>query len=92
MSKKAISGGALIFATGRSDLPNQINNSLVFPGIFRGAIDARVSEITDQMKLSAAEALSSLVENPKPEKIIPGPFDDGVMEAVAKAVIKASKR
>ncbi len=90
--EEAQSGGASIFATGRSDLPNQVNNSLVFPGIFRGAIDARVSKITDQMKLASAEALSNLVKNPNPEKIIPGPFDEGVMESVAKAVMDASEK
>jgi malate dehydrogenase (oxaloacetate-decarboxylating) len=80
-----------IFATGRSDLPNQINNSLAFPGIFRGAIDGRVLQITDEMKLAAASALADLVQNPSVEKIIPGPFDEGVMNAVANAVIKFAK-
>ncbi len=90
--EEAQSGGTLIYASGRSDLPNQVNNSLVFPGIFRGAIDTRVSEITDKMKLAAAEALANLVENPKPEKIIPGAFDEGVMQAVAKAVVDAAEK
>jgi len=78
--------GAAVVATGRSDYPNQINNSLVFPGIFRGAFDARVSEITDDMKIKAAEALAAIVERPTVDKIIPGPFDDGIVEAVSGAV------
>lgn len=82
-AEDATSGGASVYASGRSDLPNQINNSLVFPGIFRGAIDARVSKITDDMKIRAAEALASVVKNPTFEKIIPGPFDDGVCKAVS---------
>jgi malate dehydrogenase (oxaloacetate-decarboxylating) len=86
--KEAIAGGARIVATGRSDFPNQINNVLVFPGIFRGALDARVPQITEEMKLAAATALASLVQDPTPEKIIPGPFDSGVAEAVAGAVKK----
>jgi malate dehydrogenase (oxaloacetate-decarboxylating) len=89
--EEALAGGVGIFATGRSDLPNQINNSLAFPGIFRGAIDGRVLQITDEMKLAAASALADLVQNPSVEKIIPGPFDEGVMNAVANAVIKFAK-
>ena len=75
-------------ATGRSDFPNQINNVLAFPGIFRGAIDGKKSKITDDMKIRAAEALAKLVKKPTVRKIIPGPFEKGVMEAVAKAVKK----
>lgn len=84
--KDALKGGAKVVATGRSDFPNQINNVLVFPGIFRGALDARVSKITDKMKLAAAQALANLVKKPLPDKIIPGVFDKGVCAAVAKAV------
>jgi malate dehydrogenase (oxaloacetate-decarboxylating) len=79
--------GAAIVATGRSDFPNQVNNSLAFPGIFRGALDNRVQKITDQHKIAAAEALAALVQEPTVDKIIPGPFDEGVTAAVA-AVIK----
>ena len=86
MPEEAKQGGAAVIATGRSDYPNQINNSLAFPGIFRGALDHKVSKITDQMKLKAAKSLAALVKNPTAAKIIPGPFDKGVMEAVAKAV------
>lgn len=83
---EAIKAGALVVATGRSDYPNQINNVLGFPGIFRGALDNGVTKITDQHKIAAAEALAGLVENPTPEKIIPGPFDDGVVAAVANSI------
>jgi len=77
--------GAAVVATGRSDFPNQINNVLAFPGVFRGALDCRAKDITFEMKVAAAEALASLVE-PTTEKIIPLPFDKGVAKAVAKAV------
>jgi malate dehydrogenase (oxaloacetate-decarboxylating) len=86
MPDEAKKGGALIVATGRSDFPNQINNSLVFPGVFRGALDHGVKKITDQMKLQAAKNLAALIKKPTKEKIIPGPFDRGVVEAVAKAI------
>jgi malate dehydrogenase (oxaloacetate-decarboxylating) len=86
MPLEAQKGGALIIATGRSDFPNQINNSLVFPGVFKGALEHRVSKITDDMKIRAAEALASVVKNPSTEKIIPGPFDEGVVEAVSSAI------
>lgn len=75
--------GAAIVATGRSDYPNQVNNSLGFPGIFRGALDNKITKITDEHKLAAAKALANLVTEPTPDKIIPGPFDEGVVEAVA---------
>lgn len=88
MPDEAMRGGARIIATGRSDFPNQINNALVFPGIFRGALDAHIPQITEEMKLTAATALASLVQDPTPEKIIPGPFDAGVVGAVAGAVKK----
>lgn len=79
-------GGAAIVATGRSDFPNQINNALVFPGIFRGALDKGVRMITDDSKLRAAKALASLVETPSAQKIIPDVLDKRVVGAVAKAV------
>jgi len=80
--------GVSVVATGRSDYPNQINNVLVFPGIFRGAIDGYKKDITERMKIDAAQALADLVIEPHAEKIIPGPFDPGVMQAVADAVQK----
>lgn len=80
--------GAKVVATGRSDYPNQINNVLAFPGIFRGALDAHAKEITDSMKLAAAKALAGLVSEEKLSAayVIPGAFEAGVAEAVAKAV------
>ncbi|HYF13296.1 MAG TPA: NADP-dependent malic enzyme [Candidatus Paceibacterota bacterium] len=78
--------GALVIATGRSDLPNQVNNSLVFPGVFRGAIDNRVRRITDDMKLEAAKNLAGVVKKPTADKIIPEAFDKGVVQAIAKAI------
>lgn len=82
----AKAAGAFIVATGRSDFPNQVNNSLGFPGIFRGALDHGVSRITDDHKTAAAEALAALVKKPTAKKIIPGPFDYGVVAAVANVI------
>ena len=87
MPDAAISAGAAVVATGRSDFPNQVNNSLAFPGIFRGALDNGVQKITDRHKLAAAEALAALVENPTADEVIPSPFDERVVPAVS-AVIK----
>ncbi len=86
MPDVAKESGAKIVATGRSDFPNQINNVLGFPGIFRGALDNGVSKITDDHKVAAAEALAHLVEHPSVDKIIPGPFDDGVVKAVSSSI------
>jgi malate dehydrogenase (oxaloacetate-decarboxylating) len=86
MPEVAAEAGAFIIATGRSDYPNQINNVLGFPGIFRGALDNGVDKITDEHKIAAAEALAALVVEPHPKKIIPGPFDDGIVDAVAHSV------
>lgn len=86
LPEEAKKGGAAVVGTGRSDYPNQINNSLVFPGVFRGALDNRVRAITDEMKLKAARNLAALVTRPTADKIIPGPFDKGVAQAVAKAI------
>lgn len=86
MPGDAKSAGAAIVATGRSDFPNQINNSLAFPGIFRGALDAAATEITESMKLAAAHALASLVHSPSAEKIVPDPLDKAIVPAVSKAV------
>ena len=86
-------GGAKVIATGRSDYPNQINNVLAFPGIFRGALDVRAREINEDMKMAAALALANLVpeEVLSPDYIIPEPFDKRVVPAVSKAVAKAAK-
>ena len=86
MPEEALKGGAAVVGTGRSDYPNQINNSLVFPGVFRGALDNRVSKITDEMKLKAAKSLAALVKKPTVQKIVPGAFEKGVSQAVAKAI------
>jgi len=86
MPDKAKSAGALIVATGRSDFPNQVNNSLGFPGIFRGALDHNIKKITDDHKLAAARALAGLVKEPTADKIIPNPFDDGIVEVVANTI------
>lgn len=80
---------AAVVATGRSDFPNQINNVLAFPGIFRGALDAGARRITTEMKLAAASAIAGLVVEPEPELIVPNPFMPGVAEAVAQAVMSA---
>ncbi len=92
MPDEAKAGGARIIATGRSDFPNQINNVLVFPGIFRGALDARAPQITEEMKMAAAKAIASIVsdEELNEEHIIPDAFDTRVAAAVAKAVKEAS--
>ena len=86
MPDVAKQAGVAIIGTGRSDFPNQVNNSLAFPGIFRGALDYGVKKITDQHKLAAAEALANLVENPTVDKVVPTAFDEGVVEAVANVI------
>ena len=91
---EAKKGGAKVIATGRSDFPNQINNVLAFPGIFRGAFDVRASEINTEMKMAAAAALSELVSDEElcADYIIPKAFDNRVGPAVAKAVAEAAKK
>ena len=86
MPDVAKQAGVAIIGTGRSDFPNQVNNSLAFPGIFRGALDHEVKKITDQHKLAAAEALANLVENPTIDKVVPTAFDAGVVEAIANVI------
>ena len=86
MPDLAREAGATVVGTGRSDFPNQINNSLAFPGVFRGALDVRAPRITDGMKISASEALASLVSEPTTERIIPWSLDPVVVPAVSKAV------
>jgi len=80
--------GAFIVATGRSDFPNQVNNVLAFPGVFRGALDIRAKRITDDMKIAAAEALANTIE-PEVDKILPNPLDKSIVPAIAEAVKKA---
>jgi len=86
MPDVAKQAGAFIVATGRSDFPNQINNVLAFPGIFRGALDNKVKEITDTMLIRSAKNLATCVKHPTTEKIIPSPFDKTIVKAVAKAI------
>ena len=90
----AKAGGAKVIATGRSDFPNQINNVLAFPGVFRGAFDVRAKDINDEMKIAASEALAGLItdEELSPDYIIPKAFDKRVGAAVAKAVAEAAKK
>ena len=88
----AKAGGAKVVSTGRSDYPNQINNVLAFPGIFRGALDARASDINDAMKIAAAHALAELVgDDLSADYIIPAAFDPRVRAAVASAVEQAAR-
>ena len=91
---EAKAGGAAVVATGRSDFPNQINNVLAFPGIFRGAFDVRASDINDEMKMAAAEALAGLIrpEELSADYIIPAAFDPRVGKTVAAAVAEAARR
>ena len=90
MPEEAFEGGAAIVGTGRSDLPNQINNSLVFPGIFRGALDAGASRISEDMTLAAAYALADSVKQPSLDEILPGPLDLSVSPIVSRAVYNAA--
>jgi malate dehydrogenase (oxaloacetate-decarboxylating) len=83
---EALEAGAAVAGTGRSDFPNQINNVLAFPGVLRGALDARVGDIDSRMKLAAARAIASCVADPSPDLVIPNPFDPRVPTAVAEAV------
>ncbi len=94
MPDEAKKGGAKVVATGRSDFPNQINNVLVFPGIFRGALDARAGQITENMKIAAAKAIAGIIsdEELNEEYIIPGAFDERVCDAVARAVAEESRK
>lgn len=88
--EEAIKGGAAVVGTGRSDFPNQVNNVLAFPGIFRGALNASAAQITPNMKVAAAHALAAAVVTPTAEKVIPSPLDKTVPHLVAKAVQKAA--
>ncbi len=94
MPEEALAAGAAVVGTGRSDYPNQINNVLAFPGIFRGALDCRATVINEEMKKAAAYAIASLIteEELRPDYIIPSPFDKRVAPAVAKAVREAAEK
>lgn len=90
---EALAGGAFIVGTGRSDFPNQINNVLAFPGIFRGALDVHATDITDQMQLAAARGIAAVIDEKDltPDYIIPDAFDEAVVDVVAKSVRQAIK-
>jgi len=90
MPDLAKEAGARVVATGRSDFPNQVNNVLGFPGIFRGALDVRASDINEPMKIAASWAIAGLVEKVSEESIIPSPLDRRVVPAVAEAVARAA--
>ena len=91
LAKKA---GAAVIGTGRSDFPNQINNVLAFPGIFRGTLDVRAKDINDEMKVAAAYAIANLIDEKDltPDYIIPNPFDKRVKDAVSSAVAEAARK
>lgn len=89
MPDEARRGGAAVVGTGRSDLPNQINNSLAFPGVFRGALDVRAPRITTKMKLAAAFAIAGLIPEPTPDEVLPYTLDPRVVPAVSRAVAEA---
>ena len=92
MPDEAKAGGALVVGTGRSDFPNQVNNVLAFPGVFRGALDVRASDINEEMKIAAAYAIANTIgkEEISSENIIPDPFNKDVTNNVANAVKKAA--
>ena len=93
MPDLAKAAGAAVVGTGRSDFPNQINNVLVFPGLFRGVLDCRAKEINEEMKIAASYAIAEIVSEDElsPDYVIPAAFDKRVARAVADAVIKAAK-
>lgn len=93
MPGEAKKGGARVVATGRSDYPNQINNVLVFPGIFRGALDARADDISEEMKIAAAKAIAAIVSDEELNEnyIIPDAFNKNVVKVVAQAVKEAAE-
>ncbi len=86
MPDQAHHAGAAVVATGRSDFPNQVNNALVFPGLFRGALDHRLPRFTSTMKIAAAHALAACVKNPRAEKIVPTLFEKNVALSIAATV------
>lgn len=90
--EEALAAGAKVVGTGRSDYPNQVNNVLAFPGIFRGALDVRATDVTEEMKLAAAYAIANIISDEElgPDYVIPNPLDERVVPAVAEAVAKAA--
>lgn len=86
MPEEAKAAGVAVIATGRSDFPNQVNNAIAFPGIFRGALDHGVKKITDEHKIAAAEVIASLIESPTADEVIPSVFDPRLVDAIARAI------
>lgn len=86
MPDEAKTAGVAVIATGRSDFPNQVNNAIAFPGIFRGALDSGISQISDSHKIAAAEAIAGLIENPTADEIIPSVFEDRLVETIASVI------
>jgi malate dehydrogenase (oxaloacetate-decarboxylating) len=91
MPEEAKKGGAKVVATGRSDFPNQLNNALVFPGLFRGLLDNDITTVTTEIKIAVAEAIASLVKNPTSENIIPSIFDENVVATIVDSIKQFSK-
>ncbi len=89
MPNEAHDAGAFIVASGRSDYPNQINNVLAFPGVFKGLLHCKAKSVTTKMKIAVAEAIAGLVKSPSVDKIIPAPFDEGIADAVADAICES---
>jgi malate dehydrogenase (oxaloacetate-decarboxylating) len=87
MPDEAAKAGVAVMATGRSDFPNQVNNALAFPGIFRGALDNRVEQITDQHKIATAEVIAGLVDAPSATEIIPSVLDERLVPEIAKVIV-----
>lgn len=92
MPDEALAAGAAVVATGRSDFPNQVNNALIFPGIFKGALEVRLRDFTPELKVAVAHAVANMIPNPTADHILPSPLDRQVAEAVAQAVITFSKQ
>lgn len=91
MPDVAREGGAKVVATGRSDFPNQINNALVFPGLFRGLLDNGIQKVTPEIKLAVAEAMAGMIKKPTPEKIIPSIFEEGLVPTIANSLKNFNK-
>ncbi|WP_100487810.1 NAD(P)-dependent malic enzyme [Sporolactobacillus pectinivorans] len=92
LPEDAYAGGARIVATGGSNYPNQINNILVFPGLFKGLLDAKATDLTDELKIIVAQQIAEMIKDPVEEKIIPGIFDGGVVELVSKIVFESLRK
>jgi malate dehydrogenase (oxaloacetate-decarboxylating) len=94
MPEDAKAAGARVIGTGRSDFPNQVNNVLAFPGIFRGALDVRAKEINEEMKIAAAHAIANSISDEELNEnyVIPSPLDKGVAVKVAEEIIKAARK